>query len=209
MRAPCGLRVWAGPIVYLIALLGIWLLANESARSLAVSLLIAAAVLAVMLWGRQNWTPAFSSDATARTGGNRSRLAYWLGVTIAVLLVLVADLRYAAAPNETFGLAGILWIAGIGLLRCSVFFGSHLPSVVSSAPRLPRWPTWELTLLPALFFLALLSRVWNLTNFPDNIYPDEIMTGTVATQSYVSPTTLPPSLFSTLWSGIDLPALWF
>jgi hypothetical protein len=52
MRAPCGLRVWAGPIVYLIALLGIWLLANESARSLAVSLLIAAAVLAVMLWGR-------------------------------------------------------------------------------------------------------------------------------------------------------------
>jgi 4-amino-4-deoxy-L-arabinose transferase-like glycosyltransferase len=35
------------------------------------------------------------------------------------------------------------------------------------------------------------------------------MTGTVATQSYVSPTTPPPSLFSTLWSGIDLPALWF
>ena len=32
-----------------------------------------------------------------------------------------------------------------------------------------------------LFVLALLSRVWNLTNFPDNIYPDEIMTGTVAT----------------------------
>jgi 4-amino-4-deoxy-L-arabinose transferase-like glycosyltransferase len=95
------------------------------------------------------------------------------------------------------------------LLLCSVFFGSHLPSVVSSAPRLARWPTWELTLLPALFFLALLSRVWNLTNFPDNIYPGEIMTGTVATQSYVSPTTPPPSLFSTLWSGIDLPPLWF
>jgi uncharacterized membrane protein len=55
---------------------------------------------------------------------------------------------------------------------------------------------------------ALLSRVWNLTHFPDNIYPDEIMTGTVATQSYLSPTT-PPSVFSTLWSGIDLPALWF
>ena len=30
------------------------------------------------------------------------------------------------------------------------------------------------------------SRVWNLTNFPDNIYPDEIMTGTIATQSYLS-----------------------
>jgi 4-amino-4-deoxy-L-arabinose transferase-like glycosyltransferase len=55
----------------------------------------------------------------------------------------------------------------------------------------------------------LLSRVWNLTNFPDNIYPDEIMTGTVATQSYLNPATTPPSIFSTLWSGIDLPALWF
>jgi hypothetical protein len=36
-----------------------------------------------------------------------------------------------------------------------------------------------MALLAALFVLALLSRVWNLTNFPDNIYPDEIMTGTV------------------------------
>ena len=35
------------------------------------------------------------------------------------------------------------------------------------------------------------------------------MTGTVATQSYLSPTTPAPSVFSTLWSGIDLPALWF
>ena len=65
-----------------------------------------------------------------------------------------------------------------------------------------------MALLAVLFVLALLSRVWNLTNFPENIYPDEIMTGTVATQSYLSPTT-PPSVFSTLWSGIDLPALWF
>src|SRR6266513_421537 len=66
-----------------------------------------------------------------------------------------------------------------------------------------------MALLGVLFVLALLSRVWNLTNFPDNINPDEIMTGTVATQSYLSPTTPPPSVFSTLLSGIDLPALWF
>ena len=208
MRALYGPKVWAGPIVYLIALLGTWLLANESARPWAVLLLIASAVLAVVLWGRQNWIPAFPSDATAPTGVNRSRLFYLFGVTIAMLLVLAADLRYAAAPTETFGLAGILWIAGIALLLCSAFFGSHSLWGVSSAPRLPRWPTWEMALLAVLFVLALLSRVWNLTNFPDNIYPDEIMTGTVATQSYLSPTT-PPSVFSTLWSGIDLPALWF
>ena len=131
------------------------------------------------------------------------------GVTIAVLLVLAADLRYAVAPNETFGLAGILWIAGIGLLLCPALFGSHSLWGFFSVPSLPRWPTWEIALLVALFFLALLSRVWNLTNFPDNIYPDEIMTGTVATQSYLSPTTPPPPVFSTLWSGIDLPAVWF
>jgi 4-amino-4-deoxy-L-arabinose transferase-like glycosyltransferase len=165
-------------------------------------------MLAVVLWGRQNWISAFPSDATARTRVNRSRLFYLFGVTVAMLLVLAADFRYAAAPRETFGLAGILWIAGIALLLCSAFFGSHSLWGVSNAPRLPRWPTWEMALLAVLFVLALLSRVWNLTNFPDNIYPDEIMTGTVATQSYLSPTT-PPSVFSTLWSGIDLPALWF
>ena len=209
MRALYGPKVWAGPIVYLVALLGTWLLANESARPWAVLLLIASAVLAVVLWGRQDWISAFPSGATARTRVNRIRLFYLFGVTIAMLLVLAADLRYVAAPTETFGLAGILWIVGMALLLCSAFFGSHSLWGVSGAPRLPRWPTWEIALLAVLFVLALLSRVWNLTNFPDNIYPDEIMTGTVATQSYISPTTPPPSVFSTLWSGIDLPALWF
>jgi len=221
-------NLWAGPIVYLIALLGTWLLASESARPWAVLLLIASAVLAVVLWGRQDWTPAFASDAPARTAVNRSRLFYLLGVTIAVLLAIAADLRYALAPNETFGVAGILWIAGIGVLLCSAFGVPRLRGSEGQPPKggtpnqVPpvfqqstmdlhpiRWTTWEIVLLAVLFFLALLSRVWNLTNFPDNIYPDEIMTGTVATQSYVDPTTPPPSVFSTLWSGIDLPALWF
>jgi 4-amino-4-deoxy-L-arabinose transferase-like glycosyltransferase len=209
MRAPCGPRVWAGPIVYLVALLGTLLLANASARLWAVLLVVASAVLAAVLWGRQNWISAFPSDATVRTPANRSRLFYLFGATIAMLLVLAADFRYVTTPTETFGLAGILWVAGIALLLCSAFFGSHSLWGVSSAPRLPRWPTWEMALLAVLFVLALLSRVWDLTNFPDNIYPDEIMTGTVATQSYISSTTPPPSVFSTLWSGIDLPALWF
>lgn len=145
-----------------------------------------------------------------------------------MLLVLAADLRYAAAPNATFGLAGMLWIAGIALLLCSAFgvprlrgsegeppkggTPNHVQSVFQqSATDLQsiRWTTWEIVLLAMLFVLALLSRVWDLTDFPNNIYPDEIMTGNVAIQSYISPTTPPPSVFSTLWSGIDLPALWF
>ena len=209
MRAPYGSRVWAGPVVYLFALLGTLLLAKDSSRFLAVLLFVASAVVAVVLWGRQNWISAFPPDAAAGTSVNRSRFFYLFGVTIAMLLVVAADVRYAAAPTETFGLAGILWIAGAALLVCSAFFGSHSLRSVSSAPRLLRWPTWEMALLAVLFVLALLSRVWNLTNFPDNIYPDEIMTGTVATQNYISPTTPPPSVFGTVWSGIDLPALWF
>jgi|SRR5436190_4095609 len=122
MRASYGARVWAGLIVYLIALLGTLLLPNESARPWAVLLLVVSALLAVVLWGRQNWVSAFPSDATASTGVHRRRLFYLLGVTIAMLLVLAADVRYAAAPTETFGLAGILWIAGIALLLCSAFF---------------------------------------------------------------------------------------
>ena len=228
MRAPYGPRLWAGPVVYLIALLGTLLLANESARRWAVLLLVASAMLAIVLWRRQDWITAFPPDATAPARVNRSRLFYLLGVGIAMLLVLAADLRYAAAPTETFGLAGMLWIGGLVLLLCSAF---GVPRLRSSDGELPkggtpnqvpllfprsatdlqpiRWTTWEIVLLAMLFVLALLSRVWNLTNFPDNIYPDEIMTGTVATQSYLTPTTRPPSVFSTLWSGIDLPALWF
>jgi Dolichyl-phosphate-mannose-protein mannosyltransferase len=228
MRAPYGSRVWAGPIVYLIALLGTLLLANESARPWAVLLLIVSAVFAVVLWARQKWISAFPSDAIARPRVNNGRLFYLFGVTIAMLLVLAADLRYAAAPNATFGLAGILWIAGMALLLCSAFGVPRLrgsegqppkggtpnqvpPVFQQSSTDLPpiRWRTWEIVLLAVLFVLALLTRVWNLTNFPDNIYPDEIMAGTVATQAYLSPTGPPPSLFSTLWSGIDLPALWF
>ena len=207
MRALFGPRVWAALIVYLIALLGTRLLANESARPWAVLLLIVSAMLAVALWGRQSWIAAFSSGAATPAWAHRSR--YLFGVTAAMLLVLAADLRYAAAPTETFGIAGMLWIAGMALLLCSALFGSHSLLYVSSAPRDPPWPTWEMVLLAMLFLLALLSRIWNLTNFPDNIYPDEIMTGTVASQNYISPTTPSPSVFSTLWSGIDLPALWF
>jgi hypothetical protein len=121
MPAPCAPRVWVGAFVYVIALLGTSLLANESARPWAVFVFVASAMLAVVLWRRQNWISTFPSDGPARTRVNRSRLFYLSGVTGAMLLVLAADLRYAASPRETFGLAGILWIAGIALLLCSAF----------------------------------------------------------------------------------------
>ena len=102
MRARYGARLWAGPIVYIIALLGTRLLETDTARPWAVLLLIVCAVLAVALWGGQDWIAAFPSDVTPKTNLNRSGLVYSFGVTIAVVLVLAADVRYAAAPNETF-----------------------------------------------------------------------------------------------------------
>ena len=209
MRAAHYPSLWGGSIVYLVSLLGTLLLTNEHAQRWAILLLIAAAVFTVLLWGQQKWIPAFWNDVSSPTPLNRSRFFCVVGLAIAVLLVLAADLRYIAAPNEIFGVAGILWLAGMCLLLFSAFLDSHSLGLVSNAPRPRRWPTWEIALVTGLFLVALLSRVWSLTKFPDNIYPDEIMTGTVATQAYLNPTRPPPPLFSTLWSGIDLPTLWF
>jgi 4-amino-4-deoxy-L-arabinose transferase-like glycosyltransferase len=57
--------------------------------------------------------------------------------------------------------------------------------------------------------VALVLRVSNLRDVPFNIYPDEVMTGLVAERAYLSGSNPAPALFSTLWSDIDLPALWF
>jgi 4-amino-4-deoxy-L-arabinose transferase-like glycosyltransferase len=211
MRGPYCFGLWASSIVYSISLLGTLLLANERIRTWAVLLLIAAAVLAVLLWRRQKWIPAFPPDNVniRRANDKRRRFFYLLGLVTAFVVVLAADLCYSVAPNKTFGLAGVLWLAGIGLLLWSAFFGAHSVPVPSTEPQPTCRPIWEIALVTGLFFVALLTRVWKLKNFPDNIYPDEIMTGTVASQAYISPTGPPPSVFSTLWSGIDLPALWF
>jgi 4-amino-4-deoxy-L-arabinose transferase-like glycosyltransferase len=209
MRAPYRPSRWAGSIVYLISVLGTLLLANERARLSGVLLLIAASVLTVLLWGRQNWTTAFGSDVTAGASVNRSRRFHLVGFATALIVVLAADLRYYAAPNRTFGLAAILWLAGIGLLLASAFSNSYPLGADSVARSSKRWPTSEIVVVASLLLIGLLTRVWKLTNFPDNIYPDEIMTGTVASQAYINPMVRSPSVFSTLWNGIDLPALWF
>ena len=64
MRAGCHSNFWGGLIAFLTSLLGTLLLANESARPWAVLILVASAMLAVVLWRRQNWISAFPSDAT-------------------------------------------------------------------------------------------------------------------------------------------------
>jgi 4-amino-4-deoxy-L-arabinose transferase-like glycosyltransferase len=207
MRYYSNLR-W-GLICYLVSLLGMLLLPSETARPWALLLLTSAIVWAVIIWRRQEWTPAFPRQPGARIPGfNPSHFPYLVGVWSAFLIALAADFRYLAVPSATFGLAGILWLAGIGLLLCSAFVGSQAVDHTND-PNFTRWTIWEIITLTGLLLLALLTRIWDLTRFPDNIYPDEIITGTIATQSYISHTGSSPSVFSSVWSGIDLPALWF
>jgi hypothetical protein len=95
-------NVCYGLIAYIASLLGTLLLANELARPWAVFMLISAAALGVITWGRQEWIPAFPLrySINAISGFNRSRLFYLLGVISAILVGLGADLRYLAAPER-------------------------------------------------------------------------------------------------------------
>src|SRR5438874_235174 len=106
-----------GLIAYLFSFVGTLLLASAPARPWAMLLLIGAAVLAVLIWGRQEWIPAFTPrPITQTTASWRSRSFYLFGVQGALLIALTGDFCYFASPNETFGLAGILWLVSIGLL---------------------------------------------------------------------------------------------
>jgi 4-amino-4-deoxy-L-arabinose transferase-like glycosyltransferase len=210
MRVRYYSKLWYGLIAYLASLAGTVLLANELDRPWAVSLLISAAVLAVIVWGPQEWITAFPHYPVPRaTFFKRSRIFHRFGLLSAFLIALAGDLRYLAAPKETFGVAGLLWLASMGLLLWSTFAWWQSTPDYTNELQLPLWTTWEMVTFAALVMVALLARIWDLTGFPDNIYPDEIMTGTVATQSYANGSGVAPSVFSTVWSGIDLPAFWF
>ena len=66
----------------------------------------------------------------------------------------------------------------------------------------PAWTWWEVAIVALIAVLALALRVWDLRDVPFNIYPDEIMTGSVAERAYVSGPGPAPSLFSTMWSDV-------
>src|SRR6516165_2344402 len=92
---------------------------------------------------------------------------------------------------------------------CGLLQNRAAPSDNSSAAGLPTWSWLEVVILASITALALALRVWELKDVPFNIYPDEVMTGLVTERAYLSGPGPAPSLFSTLWSDIDLPALWF
>jgi 4-amino-4-deoxy-L-arabinose transferase-like glycosyltransferase len=206
--------VWLGPLAFAISLAGTELLDREHFRLWAVLLLVGAGLLATIAWARNQWSAAFaagsgagSSEAASKLERKGSDLAMLAGAVLAFALSHVAFLN---APRATFGVAGSLWLAGMCLLTVAAGVRSLVNSRTSNPDEnvLPVWTRWEVAVVALIALLALVLRVWNLRDLPLNIYPDEIMTGTVAERAYLNGATAPP-LFSTLWGDIELPALWF
>lgn len=225
--------LWLGAIALLSSLAGTLLIKVEVLRLLGVALLIAAAVLAILAWGQMRWQPAFTPDPESQrhTKWDSRLIQPSVGFVLSALLALISNVAYVISPGESLGSAGWLWLGGIALLLVSAHWWNRIgstsktsnsvvqiattlpvrlvePVEASNNPKSSIWPRWEIATLAGLTLIALALRVWNLRAVPDNIYPDEIMTGQVAAQAYLSGQPA-PSLFSTLWGGIDLPALWF
>ncbi len=71
----------------------------------------------------------------------------------------------------------------------------------------PGWRLWEVAVFVGIVVLAVAVRTWDLADVPFAIHPDEIITGRVSTQAFITPGGA--SIFQTVWYAIDLPALWF
>jgi 4-amino-4-deoxy-L-arabinose transferase-like glycosyltransferase len=199
---------------FAVSLVGTELLRVESLRILAVLLLVGAGILAVLAWSDSQWSSAFPADrdvgcATSNfcVWRRRSSLTLLAG---AVSLLALSHVAFLATPRAPFGAAGWQWVVAIALVLAAAALQSSVqPRRDSGVEGLSVWSWWEVTIVASITILGLALRVSNLRNVPFNIYPDEVMTGLVSERAYLSAPGPAPSLFSTLWSDIELPALWF
>ncbi len=204
--------LWLGAVAYITALAGTLLLWPDAARASGVGLIVVAALLAAVAWSGWVLAPGIGPRPDGLPmGGERRRVLAVAGVGIAGLLALAADAQFLGHPQETFGLAGVLWVGGMILL---VIAAATWPGPAPAAARmrvprlrLSRAQVAEALAVAGLLALALVVRTWALGDLPYAIHPDEIETGRVAAQGYLQGPGAP--VFSTLWADINLPALWF
>jgi len=173
--------------------------------------LLAAGVLAILAWNGSEWFAAFPMErqiGARDEAGIKSYVAH-SALAGAALVLALSYVIFLRAPAETFGAAGWLWLAEMALVIAAAILWNAANPPVKHFAGPPAWTRWEAALLAGIVAVALALRTWNLKNVPFNIYPDEIMTGLTAERAYVSGPNDAPSVFSTLWGDIELPALWF
>jgi hypothetical protein len=216
LRLWAGRGVWLGLVAWAVALGGLSLLVAEPGRTWGMIVLALAGVLGIVAWSQERPLPGLAPPVAGERliTWDLTRAIGFAGVGLAALLILTANSRYLAAPNETFGLAGILWLLSmIALIGATATWPRRAPAATGAATAAPltaappAWARWEVAFFLALVALALLVRVWDLRDFPYAIHGDEVLTGRTALIGYFDGRAAP--VFSTLWEGINLPALWF
>ena len=204
-----GRGVWLGAVAFAVSLAATELLRLQYLRVWAVLLLACASFLGILAWWNIPWSRAFPAHPSpyqqSQAGKRRSALAV---LAAAVFLAAFSHVAFLLGPHETFDAAGWLWLAGIALAIAAAAKWPGSERNCSAATGLPAWTLWEVALVAIITATAVLLRIWNLRDVPFNIYPDEIMTGSVAERAYLSGSPHAP-VFSTLWGDIELPALWF
>ncbi len=204
---------WLGLGAWLLALSATVSLSDETTSTRDGVLLAIAAGLAVLAWGagakRTMIGPTYSPAQTCRWDRN-----LWLrlvvGLIAAGVLILSADTWYLEHPGETFGVAGVLWLLGIGVLvgvAATWPHGSTSKNEGTASAEAAPFCRAEILAFIGLVVLATVLRVWALADFPRAIHSDEVMTKAVAMGAFGSGHSV--SVFQTVWSLVDLPALWF
>ena len=201
-----------------LAFAGTLLLRDEGRRDVGVLFLLVAAGLAVLAWGAVPLLPAFDTREDDREWPlrGRNRISRLLGVALSLLLVWRADVYYLAHQDQTFGAAGWLWLASIGVLIAATARWPQQNDAANTvreqqgthntpdAP--PPGTALETALFVGVVLLAVGLRLWRLQDLPFEIKDDELSTG-IFGHLYLRQGS--PSIFSLLWDGHDLPGLWF
>jgi 4-amino-4-deoxy-L-arabinose transferase-like glycosyltransferase len=201
-------------VAWIVALAGTLALAAETTRTAGEIAIVVAGVLAVIAWGSVRAVPAFAAPRSAgRWVPGRRHLLCLGGMALAAALTWAADARFLAGPAESFGVPGWLWLAAMGvLLAAALAWPRPVPvggGVSDPAPEpVPRRAVLvDAAILAGITVLAVGTRVWDLAALPFAIHSDEILTGRLAYQYYIDGQATP--IFSTVWTDINLPALWF
>ena len=210
--------VWLGVVAWAVALGGLSLLGAEPGRTWGMINLGLAGVLAVVAWGQERPLPGLAPLVRGEPliTWDLTRVIGFTGVGLAAILVLAANSQYLAHPAETFGLAGVLWLASMGALigatatwpraapaapaaDAAAPAADAAPATITPPAAPPAWTRWEVALFLGLVGLALLARVWDLRDFPYAIHGDEVLTGRNAIMGYFDGRAAP--IFGTLWDG--------